>query len=173
MVIRRIHGKRERGVAIVEFALILPVLALLFGGMAELGHAIYQYESLTKGARNAARYLSEFSAIDPSYPLAAAKCLAVYGTTDCTGTPIVNNLSVSNVVVCDRNDSSGCPGGTFLSYQVYDATNNDSSDPTTLAGSVNLVEVKITGYAYSPLQSIFNLSGLTFGDVSVVMRQVL
>lgn len=165
----RPYGKRQRGAALVEFAILLPVLLTLFGGMVELGHAIYQYETLTKSARNAARYLSQFSPLDANYPIASAQCLAVYGNTGCTGSPLVPNLSASNVVVCDRSNSSGCPGGTFLGYSVYDADNNASSG--TLEESIDLVQVKITGYTYSSIQSIFNLGGLTFGDISVVMRQ--
>jgi Flp pilus assembly protein TadG len=160
---------RERGAALVELSLVLTLLITLFGGLVELGHAIYQYETLTKAARNAARYLSQYSPLDANYPLSSAKCLAVYGNTSCTGTPLATGLSTTNIVVCDQSDSSGCADGTYSGYNVYDATNNANS--SVLQGAINLVEVKITGYHYSPIQSIFSVTGVTFGDISVVMRQ--
>jgi Flp pilus assembly protein TadG len=172
MAIQHIRTKAQRGVAAVEFAVILPILLVLFGGMAEMGHAIYQYETLTKSVRNAARYLSEFSPADPAYPIAAAKCLAAYGNTGCTGTALATNLSTSNVKVCDRVAATDCPNSSFGNVNVYDANNNDNSGPA--AGTINLVEVKITGYTYSHIQAILAFTGLTtFGDIVSVMRQVL
>jgi Flp pilus assembly protein TadG len=41
---------------VVEFALILPVLALLTLGVVDLGRAFYQYEALANAAREGARY---------------------------------------------------------------------------------------------------------------------
>jgi hypothetical protein len=180
---RTIHRKprRESGAALVELAFVLTLLLTLFGGMVELGRAIYQYETLTKSARNAARYLSQYSPLDAAaYPLASAKCLAVYGNTGCTGSALVPGLSATNVVVCDRKDYSGCvrPGvcdGSsssvcpYLGYLTYDASDNANTGP--LVGSIRFVQVKITGFAYSPIQSFFPFVGVTFGDVSVLMRQ--
>jgi Flp pilus assembly protein TadG len=174
--------KRERGAALVELAIVLPLLLTLFGGMVELGRAIYQYETLTKSARVAARYLSQYSALDPSYAsttIPAAQCLAVYGNTGCTGTPLATGLTTLNVVIYDQTSptaSQSCTGGPFLGYNVFD-TNNNSCTGSNLAPTpapqeaINLVEVKITGYTYSPLQSFFKFTGVTFGDISVVMRQ--
>ena len=51
-------NKRQKGVAIVEFALILPFLLLLSFITIEFGRAIWQYNTLTKSVRDAARYLS-------------------------------------------------------------------------------------------------------------------
>ncbi len=47
------HRSRMRGVAAVEFALVLIPLIVLATGVAEFGRAIYQYETLTKATRNA------------------------------------------------------------------------------------------------------------------------
>jgi Flp pilus assembly protein TadG len=40
----------------VEFALIVPVLALLTMGVVDLGRVFYQYEALANAAREGARY---------------------------------------------------------------------------------------------------------------------
>jgi hypothetical protein len=66
-----------RGVAAVEFAILLIPLLLMLCGVAEFGRAIYQYDALTKATRGATRYLSQFSPDDAGYPAAQAKCMAV------------------------------------------------------------------------------------------------
>jgi Flp pilus assembly protein TadG len=161
--------KHQRGVAAVEFGIMLVPLVLMACGVAEFGRAVYQYDTLTKATRTAARYLSQFSPDDVAYPTAATKCLATYGTTDCSGQPLAPGLTTAMVVICDRVDGSGCPGQVFSNVSTYD----NPAGTGTPAGTVNLVAVKISGFAYSPVQSFINVSGLTFGDITTVMRQVL
>lgn len=48
-------GTRERGATLVEFALISPVLILVFMGIIDLGRAIYYYGAISGAAREAAR----------------------------------------------------------------------------------------------------------------------
>ncbi|MFP3534488.1 pilus assembly protein, partial [Burkholderia sp. SIMBA_042] len=55
---------RMRGSAAVEFAIVLIPLGTLVAGVAEFGHAIDQYEALTKATRDAARYLSTYLPTD-------------------------------------------------------------------------------------------------------------
>ncbi|WP_088500434.1 TadE/TadG family type IV pilus assembly protein [Burkholderia ubonensis] len=167
---------RMRGVAAVEFAFVLIPLVLLVTGVAEFGRAIYQYEALTKSTRDAARYLSTYLSSDPAYPVAAAQCLAVYGSTTCgaAGTEIVPGLSTTQVVVCDASHSSGCGDASdppqFANVATYD-TNNGASGGTP-SGSINLVEVKIKGYKYQPIPAFPGLPQITFGNIVTVMRQV-
>ncbi|AXE95742.1 pilus assembly protein TadG [Burkholderia sp. A27] len=169
---------RMRGSAAVEFAIVLIPLVTLVAGVAEFGHAIYQYEALTKATRDAARYLSTYLPTDSAYPLAQAQCLAVYGSTTCpssgSGTELVSGLTTSMVVVCDSAHTSGCTDPSdppqFANVPTYD--NDNGVGPSNAAGSINLVEVKIAGYPYSPLLTYFNLVGLTFGNIVTVMRQV-
>lgn len=161
--------ERQRGVAAVEFAILLIPLLLMLCGVAEFGRAIYQYDALTKATRGATRYLSQFSPDDAGYPAAQAKCMAVHGNTGCTGAPLVVGLSTAMVVICDRVDAAGCPGMTFANVNTYD----NGAGAGVPAGTVNLVAVKITGFAYSPIQPLIDVGGLVFSDVMTVMRQVL
>ncbi len=166
----RFSARKMRGVAAVEFAIVLIPLVLLVMGVAEFGHAIYQYDTLTKATRDAARYLSEYSPTDATYPVAQAKCLAAYGTTDCSGTPLATGLTTGMVAVCDRVASSACPGMSFNNVTTYDSNNGVSGTP---AGSVNLVAVKITGFSYAPIEPFLGLSTFKFNNIITVMRQVL
>ncbi|MBR8133537.1 TadE/TadG family type IV pilus assembly protein [Burkholderia ambifaria] len=171
-----IRRSRMRGVAAVEFALVLMPMIMLATGVAEFGRAIYQYETLTKATRNAARYLSVFLPNDSAYPLAAAQCLVVYGSTTCgsAGTELVPGLTTSMVIVCDATHSTDCADASdpsqFANLPTYDSTNNAPSGTAT--GSINLVEVKVKGYQYQPIPAYLGLSSITFGNIVTVMRQV-
>jgi hypothetical protein len=47
--------KRSRGQALVEFALALPVLLVIFMGLFDFGRAVFAYNSLSNAAREGAR----------------------------------------------------------------------------------------------------------------------
>ncbi|CAI8698260.1 pilus assembly protein [Burkholderia pyrrocinia] len=167
---------RTRGVAAVEFALVLMPMIMLATGVAEFGRAIYQYETLTKATRDAARYLSIWLPSDSAYPVAAAQCLVVYGSTTCgsAGTELVPGLTTSMVTICDASHTTGCGDASdpaqFSNLPTYDADNNAASGTAT--GSINVVEVKIKGYQYQPIPAYPGLTSITFGNIVTVMRQV-
>ncbi len=48
----------QRGVAAVEFTIMLPILLLLVFATGEIGRALFQYSQLTRMARDAGRYIS-------------------------------------------------------------------------------------------------------------------
>jgi Flp pilus assembly protein TadG len=54
--IARVAARGERGQAVVEFALIVPLLVLLTMGMVDFGRIFYSYEGLANAAREGARY---------------------------------------------------------------------------------------------------------------------
>jgi Flp pilus assembly protein TadG len=53
-MVRRRHGA-TRGQSLVEFALVLPLFLLLVMGIADLGLAVFSYNSITNAAREGAR----------------------------------------------------------------------------------------------------------------------
>lgn len=54
----RRHHLHSAGSAVVEFALLLPILMLLLAGIFGLGRGLAQYETLTKATRDGARLFS-------------------------------------------------------------------------------------------------------------------
>jgi Flp pilus assembly protein TadG len=148
----------QRGAAALEFALLLVPLLMLLGGAVEFGRAIYTYDTLVKAARDAARLASGTSAWDPDYGTvkAHAACLAAYGTTDCSGDPLVPGLTAAMVSICDP---VSCP-----------ATHHQYAAGTT---TVNLDSVTI-GSAASPvvLQAVSTLMPALFGMTSIPLAPV-
>lgn len=145
---------RQRGVAAVEFGLLLTPLVLMIFGTTELGRAIYSYNTLGKTVRDAARHLSQHGPGD-AVIAAQAKCLAVTGTTDCSGAVVLPGLTVSMVALCD---ASLCP-----------ATH---SNQTTGLGSINLVTVSIQGYPFTSAVA-FVIPNMIFNNISTTLRAQL
>lgn len=55
---RRSLLRSDRGASLVEFAVVLPMLVLLFAVIVEGGRLMWSYQSVAEGVRDATRYLS-------------------------------------------------------------------------------------------------------------------
>lgn len=98
----RDRTSREEGVAAVEFALILPVLALILFGVLEFGRVWSQYQVFQGAAREGAR------------------CAAVASTSDCVVQDEINqaaqpfdpdgNATIN--VIGGGGSAEGCTDGT-------------------------------------------------------------
>lgn len=123
----------QRGVAILEFALVLPFLLVMTFIVTEFGRAIYQYDTLAKSVRDAARYLSIQT---PNTHVSEAQNLVVFGNTAGAGTPLAIGLATSQVSV-----SWPLPIGS--------------------APAISTVNVQIAGYSFQSI--VFSAFGLPFG----------
>jgi Flp pilus assembly protein TadG len=150
----RLGHHRHRGVAAVEFALLLTPMILMMFGATEFGRAIYTYNTLDKTVRDAVRHLSQNGPGDATAQ-AEARCLAVFGNMTCAGTALAPGLAVGAVALCD---AISCPG-------------THAAQPTG-SGVVNLVTVTIGNYAYSSLVE-FVMPSLNFNNISATMRAQL
>jgi hypothetical protein len=144
-------NRKQHGVALVEFALVLPFLLVLSIITFEFGRAIWQYNTLTKSVRDAARYLSLQT---PGTKIAEARNLMVYGTPSFSGSPpppLVMGLSTSNVP-----DPTWQTAGT--------------------APVINTVTARISGYTFTPMfATAFGLpiGSVTYSDITATMRSYL
>jgi hypothetical protein len=157
-----VHLKnRQQGVAAVEFGILIIPLTLMLFGLTEYGRAIYQYNTLVKATRDAARYLST---VEKGNGWTEARCLARYGNTACTGPLLAPDLADDKVFICDAS---------------IDACAATHASVSTGSGAVNLVTVTISGFEFHSLIN-FPVGGLsigapniTFSDISNTMRQAL
>jgi Flp pilus assembly protein TadG len=147
-IIRPGKHHAQAGVAIVELALMLPLLLLLTFTVTEFGRALYEYNTLTKAVRDAARYLSVQT---PGTHMTEARNLIVYGNTAGTGTPLARGLSTSNV-----------PDPTWQT---------EGTLPV-----INTVKVTVTGYVFESLfPSVFgiNFGTIAYNDITASMRALV
>jgi len=124
------YWRKQRGVAAVEMAFILIPMLIAAFGITELGRALYQYNALVKGSRDAVRYLAQqdLSNLDESTNPKLSEVrektisLAACGKLKCPdGDPLV-----AKVALCDY---------------LNDATSHKNI--LTSEGTVDLVTVRI------------------------------
>lgn len=144
----------DRGVQLVELAIVLPILIVLLAAVAEFGRYFQEYTTLAKGSRAAARLMATARTCSPDEDL-EMKRLVVYGNTAGTGSPIAPGLTVSNVKLI-RSDVDGNPTEGF---------------PTT-------VTVEIIDYQHTPIFDLGKLTKSSFSlniavKPSVTMRYLL
>jgi len=140
----------ERGIQLVELAIVLPIFVILFAATAEFGRYFYEYTTLAKASRAGARYLA--TAAVNSTEDGKARNIVVYGNAAGTGSPVLDGLTTANVTITRQ-------GGVPVLPQT--------------------VKVAITGIQHQPLfnlGSLTNIQSLSMNiDVkpSVTMRYLL
>ena len=132
-VVRRFAG-REDGTQMVEFAIVLPIMLLLFAGAVEIGRMFHTYTTLAKATRAGARYLSTVQ--------------SVAGSTN----------AAKNIVMCGYAPGCGGQGQPEVILPNLTAGNIEITPPANGA-VVKYVTVSITGYTYPPL--VFDLNAMT------------
>ena len=152
MQMKRTSNHSQRGVALVELALITPLLLLLTFITTEFGRAVYEYNLVVKSTRDAVRYLSVQT---PGTHITEARNLMVFGNITGTGTPLARGLSLANV-----------PVGSCCTWQ-----------PAGANPLITTVTVRISSYSFhslfpSVMGVVFaNANGdIVFSDITATMR---
>jgi Flp pilus assembly protein TadG len=101
VTLRRRHASRQKGQALLELALFLPVLLLLTLGILEIGRLAYYSSEVSNAARAGAQYATQ------SLALAAT---ATTDTTKITSAAQFDAPDVTPGLVVTAAQSCGCPG---------------------------------------------------------------
>jgi Flp pilus assembly protein TadG len=111
----------EQGVQLLELAIVLPIMLLLFAAVAEFGRYFYEYSTAAKAARVGARYLASKSVTSTKADWKTnAKNMVVFGNTAGTGDPILPRMSVANVDVQYLGGTTGIPDTVKVSIINYE-----------------------------------------------------
>ncbi|GJJ03830.1 hypothetical protein RugamoR64_43680 [Duganella rhizosphaerae] len=120
-------ARRQRGIAAVEMALMLPLFLVLLALPLFLGRALYHYQLAHKAAHDAARYLSSCSTLDFKSPSrttglqAAARAIVaaeLAGSSAGSSAPTVG-------VSCDGGPCAGLVVPTTVSVQIITLLEDD------------------------------------------------
>jgi hypothetical protein len=154
----RLLLRREDGAVLVEFALILPLMLLVFAVMLESGRMLWSYQQTISAVRDASRYLGR-----------AAPYETCPGFTEPTE-PMLTNLT--NIVQDDIAGISLFASGITIDSVTYevaclieDATPAGFADPNVMIGTVTAT-LEIT----FPLGRIFALFGPGLGSVTTTVQ---
>lgn len=127
----------------IEFAIIFPILLLMFAGVTELGRLFYTYNTLAKATRSGARYLSTVQNVNTS------------------------TTAGKNVVLCGNAAGCGGPGQPAVILPNLTAANIVITPPATGVVPVKYVNVAIINYPYQPL--VFDLGAMTGRDFTITL----
>ena len=94
----------QRGLAMVETVITLPLLLFVMLAATEITNAFVTHTTLTKAVRDGARWAAEEAIDNTGFNLTddlkvEAQNLVVYGDRKGNGTPAVNGLTAANVTV--------------------------------------------------------------------------
>ena len=115
----RLHGRSRRdfcgdgGSSAVEFALVLPLLALLFFGLFEMGRVYWTYHIVSGAVRDAARYGARLPA--DCNNLGAYPYNNVISTMARTGSPTGTTPLIAGWTADQVTVSVTCPANTYTS----------------------------------------------------------
>ncbi|MFN2530719.1 MAG: TadE/TadG family type IV pilus assembly protein [Pyrinomonadaceae bacterium] len=139
------HFRRnDRGIQLAEVAIVLPIMIMLFGAVAEFGRYFYEYTTVAKAARLGARYMTSKSLDSATTSWETkAKNLVVYGNAAGTGSPVLIGLTTNNVTITYS-------GGTYVGGN----------------GVPEKVTVSIVNFKHQP---IFDLAKLTKSSFSMAI----
>ena len=101
--------RSERGAELVEFALVMPLLLILFGGVVDFARLFFSYEIVTNATREGAR-LASLPGYDLNNYQAVRNRVADYlANTNASGTvvTVVNPVPVGIAVIGGTARSSG------------------------------------------------------------------
>ena len=122
--------KKQRGAAVVEFALLLILLLMIVAGVIEFGRTFWYYDALTKATRDSVRFLSNARASSTVAIDDALKQQAITMVVEAATAANVPNFSEDDVdeVDCDPN----CDAPVYLTVRI-------DAYPVTIGGWIPFV----------------------------------
>jgi len=130
----RHRSRLRRGATLVEFALVAPMIFLLFIGIAAGAWYVFEVSAINNSARTAARF-----------EVAAANFQSSSGLPDCDASPIVNAALVS---------PAKAAAGPFAGAITTSTLQNTAVDPsgTDVLGCTVTITVP-----FSPIESLLHI----------------
>ncbi|MFL6750311.1 MAG: TadE/TadG family type IV pilus assembly protein [Sphingomicrobium sp.] len=147
----------ERGAAIIELALVAPVLALMTIGVVDMSNAYSRKLALEQGAQRAIEKIMQTTEIDTVEGTLKTEAVCQVNGTNTDGTCKTSPITISNVTVTYRLECTASGGG------ITSQTNTDSVafDALTCPGGTvreaRYIEANVTD-KYTPMFPIHFLS---------------
>jgi len=135
----RALGADERGVFMIEHALIMPFLLLLLSGAIDLGYALNQSSSLNNAARAGAQYAMRYPTDTTGIQDVVTKAVSYDPTSLTISSSLSCECSDGTVVSC----TSTCSGAAPYSYVTVNVSKTYSSPlPTAMMLGISTLSAK-------------------------------
>lgn len=115
----------ERGAAIVELAIVAPILSLMIIGIVDMSNAFSRKLALEQGAQRAIEKIMQTTDIDTVEGSLTTEAVCQVNGTNANGTCKTTPISASNVVVSYRLECT-TSGGVMTARSSTDATAFDA-----------------------------------------------
>lgn len=96
--------KRQCGVAMLEFTIVLPVMLLMILGVSEIGRALVRYNTLTKAVQDGVRHAAAYALLGSTgivnidaQLINEVRNIVVYGNPVGAGSPILEGLAPAQI----------------------------------------------------------------------------
>ncbi len=110
---------KERGVAAVEFAIVISLLVLITGGIIEFGRVMWYLDALTKATRDGARYLSTAAKPLSAADLTKARDIVERAASKETGAGLPDFVGSANVAInCEPVTSPSCAAPDYVTVSI-------------------------------------------------------
>lgn len=143
----RRRGRGDRGVALVEFALVLPLLCFLIFGVIDFGFMVNRDTLINNAAREGARE----GTLNPDWSDIVAVTRSSLGS--------LNNSNLTVTVTCRNADGTACSPATEAGF-----------DAQADSGDVVIVNVAYNYKWITPVPQLFGGGGTVTLQKTVEMR---
>ncbi|HET8781931.1 MAG TPA: TadE/TadG family type IV pilus assembly protein [Pyrinomonadaceae bacterium] len=109
----------EQGVQLLEMAIVIPIMLVLFAAVAEFGRYFHEYTTLAKASRVGARYMISKCLNSTTNYEAIAKNIVVYGNPGGSGSPLLSGLTTDNVSITYAGPVSSIPDTVTVTIDNY------------------------------------------------------
>jgi Flp pilus assembly protein TadG len=143
-------SRNERGAAVIELALIAPVLTLMVIGIVDLSNAFSHKLALEQGAQRAIERIMQTTASDTVEATLKTEVVCQVNGANSNGTCKSGEISTSDVTVNYREECT-TSAGAMTTKTTTDATTFDSYACTNSTDTeARYIEVNVTD-KYTPL----------------------
>ena len=146
--------KSERGAAVIELALVAPILAVLTIGVVDLSNAYSRKLALEQGAQRAVEKIMQTTEDDTVENTLATEAICQVNGVNSDGTCKTSPISTSDVTVTWRRECTTggtmtpAPGSPYATSAAFDLAANDCPSGTTK--EADYIQIALTD-KYTPM----------------------
>lgn len=140
----------ERGAAMIELALVAPILALMVVGVVDISNAFSRKLALEQGAQRAVEKIMQTTGVSTVGGTLRDEAICQVNGTNANGTCKTSPITASNVTVTYRLECIDSGGNRTTQTSTDPDVFDNFTCPSTSTGQARYLEVAVTD-KYSPL----------------------